>query len=48
MFKINHELSKNPNERLLIIKKIINLKKLEGGNLEFSNTTQDQLKQMKR
>ena len=46
MFKINHELSKNPNERLLIIKKIINLNKLQGGNLEFSNTTQDQLKQI--
>jgi len=47
MFKINHELSKNPQERLLIIKKIINLNKLQGGNIDFSNTTHEQLNQLK-
>ena len=46
MFKINHELSKNPMERLLIIKKIINLNNLHGGNVDFSNTTHDQLDQL--
>ena len=46
MFKINHELSKNPMERLLIIKKIINLNNLHGGNVDFSNTTHNQLDQL--
>ena len=44
MFKIKNEISKNPNEKLLIIKKIINLQRQQlGGSIELSGHSIKQL-----
>ena len=46
MFKINNTLFINPIDKLLIIKKIINLRKQQGGSIDLSDTSRQQLERL--